>query len=137
LKGKQSTRVPHPLIANASPTVVDTMSRRIPEDVDTGMDNIQTDDVSVYFTYDIHNPPPKPSNEGQWKWTRFICISDTHCNRFKVPPGDVLLHAGDLTHTVREYDAKRARSLFSFLPIGKTQTNARYYELAQEFASST
>lgn len=68
---------------------------------DSGMENIQTEDVSLYFTYDIHNPPAKPSNNGQWKWTRFVCISDTHCNRFKVPDGDVLLHAGDLTHTGR------------------------------------
>lgn len=35
--------------------------------------------------------------------TRFVCISDTHnasprdgC--FKLPPGDVLIHAGDLTN---------------------------------------
>ncbi|KIO29423.1 hypothetical protein M407DRAFT_227934 [Tulasnella calospora MUT 4182] len=43
--------------------------------------------------YDIDFPPPKPGPE----WTRFICISDTHGGRFRVPEGDVLLHAGDLT----------------------------------------
>ncbi|OCH93804.1 Metallo-dependent phosphatase [Obba rivulosa] len=30
-------------------------------------------------------------------WTRFVCVSDTHSRIFPVPPGDVLLHAGDLS----------------------------------------
>lgn len=35
--------------------------------------------------------------------TRFVCVSDTHGNTpsaagFKLPPGDVLIHAGDLTN---------------------------------------
>lgn len=34
--------------------------------------------------------------------TRFVCISDTHNatanGSFKLPPGDVLIHAGDLTN---------------------------------------
>ena len=31
---------------------------------------------------------------------RFVCVSDTHCrlNKVEVPPGDVLLHAGDFSH---------------------------------------
>lgn len=29
--------------------------------------------------------------------TRFVCISDTHNSTFKLPAGDVLVHAGDLT----------------------------------------
>ncbi|KAF9044976.1 Metallo-dependent phosphatase-like protein, partial [Panaeolus papilionaceus] len=32
-------------------------------------------------------------------YTRFICTSDTHARTFPIPPGDVLLHAGDLTNT--------------------------------------
>ena len=35
---------------------------------------------------------PKPSN-----YTRFVCISDTHSTSISLPPGDVLLHAGDFT----------------------------------------
>ena len=31
------------------------------------------------------------------KKTRFVCISDTHNTTFKLPAGDVLIHAGDLT----------------------------------------
>lgn len=35
--------------------------------------------------------------------TRFVCVSDTHAYApseagFKLPPGDVLIHAGDLTN---------------------------------------
>lgn len=35
--------------------------------------------------------------------TRFVCVSDTHGYApseagFKLPPGDVLIHAGDLTN---------------------------------------
>lgn len=29
--------------------------------------------------------------------TRFVCVSDTHNNYPKLPAGDVLIHAGDLT----------------------------------------
>ncbi|KAG8953355.1 hypothetical protein FRC00_006382 [Tulasnella sp. 408] len=49
--------------------------------------------VEVTMEYDIDFPPPKPGPE----WTRFVCISDSHGQRFRVPQGDVLLHAGDLT----------------------------------------
>lgn len=35
---------------------------------------------------------PTPSNS-----LRFVCISDTHSKHFKIPPGDVLIHAGDFT----------------------------------------
>lgn len=30
--------------------------------------------------------------------TRFVCISDTHNCTVKLPHGDVLIHAGDLTN---------------------------------------
>lgn len=38
-----------------------------------------------------------------WRRTRFVCVSDTHNaspadGGFKLPRGDVLLHAGDLTN---------------------------------------
>ena len=39
--------------------------------------------------------PPRHPGTG---WTRFVCISDTHSRRFAVPPGDVLIHAGDLSY---------------------------------------
>jgi hypothetical protein len=37
--------------------------------------------------------PPHPGSD----WTRFVCISDTHSHTFRIPTGDVLLHAGDLS----------------------------------------
>jgi hypothetical protein len=49
----------------------------------------QTSTARVY-TEDI---PVHPGDE----WTRFVCISDTHSRKFRIPPGDVLLHAGDLS----------------------------------------
>jgi hypothetical protein len=30
--------------------------------------------------------------------TRIVCVSDTHNATVKLPPGDVLIHAGDLTN---------------------------------------
>ncbi|KAF2805134.1 Metallo-dependent phosphatase [Mytilinidion resinicola] len=40
------------------------------------------------------SPPPRP----QMRKTRFVCISDTHNQTPKLPRGDVLIHAGDLTN---------------------------------------
>lgn len=48
----------------------------------------------VHREYDVSNPPARPGPG----WTRFVCISDTHSRIFPVPPGDVLLHGGDLTN---------------------------------------
>lgn len=78
-------------------------------DSEHSMEPIVTRDAVVHFAYDVENPPPRPTSEtdaangytGIPSWTRFVCISDTHCNTFKVPDGDVLLHAGDLTHSGR------------------------------------
>ncbi|CAL1705372.1 unnamed protein product [Somion occarium] len=48
----------------------------------------------IFPIYDPKNPPEHPGEE----WTRFVCISDTHSHtHYNVPPGDVLLHAGDLS----------------------------------------
>ena len=48
--------------------------------------------TSRAYTVQDHLPPHPGSS-----WTRFVCISDTHSRQFPVPPGDVLLHAGDLS----------------------------------------
>jgi len=66
--------MPHPSKSSNSPSIASSSSR-------------------VYLSYDIRNPPPHPGDS----WTRFVCISDTHSSRFVVPPGDVLLHSGDLS----------------------------------------
>lgn len=44
-------------------------------------------------SYDRNHPPRHPGVG----WTRFVCISDNHSHVFPVPPGDVLLHSGDLS----------------------------------------
>lgn len=49
----------------------------------------------VHLDYAPESISPPPSGD----WTRFVCISDTHSHTFDVPPGDVLLHSGDLTGT--------------------------------------
>jgi hypothetical protein len=53
--------------------------------------------VVVHLSWDLKNPPERPKDG---IWTRFVCVSDTHCQVFPVPDGDVFLHAGDLSHTV-------------------------------------
>ena len=50
----------------------------------------------VLIHYDTPEKPAPP-HPGPG-WTRFVCISDTHSSTFRVPPGDVLLHAGDLSN---------------------------------------
>ncbi|KAF2636773.1 Metallo-dependent phosphatase, partial [Massarina eburnea CBS 473.64] len=40
-------------------------------------------------------PPPDPSGPAPIK---VVCISDTHNTTPPIPPGDILIHAGDLTH---------------------------------------
>ncbi|OSD08416.1 Metallo-dependent phosphatase [Trametes coccinea BRFM310] len=56
----------------------------------------------VYASYDLTFLPKHPGAG----WTRFVCISDTHSHIFHVPPGDVLLHAGDLSRhgTLRDLE---------------------------------
>ncbi|KAL4074806.1 Metallo-dependent phosphatase-like protein [Scleroderma yunnanense] len=65
---------------------------RIPR-LQYGKESFNTKIGSVYTAYDPKHPPPHPGPER----TRFVCISDTHSETFDVPPGDVLLHSGDLS----------------------------------------
>lgn len=58
---------------------------------------LTAEDVVVHVSWDLKNPPERPKDG---TWTRFVCVSDTHCQIFPVPDGDVFLHAGDLSHTV-------------------------------------
>lgn len=63
---------------------------------------IESPTAIVHLEYDPDSLPSPPSN----KWTRFVCISDTHGKTFSAPPGDVLLHSGDLTQigTQKEFE---------------------------------
>ena len=58
---------------------------------------LTAEDVVVHLSWDLKNPPERPKDG---TWTRFVCVSDTHCRIFPVLDGDVFLHAGDLSHTV-------------------------------------
>ncbi|KAL1683543.1 Metallo-dependent phosphatase-like protein [Schizophyllum commune] len=52
--------------------------------------------TSRLYTADSTDPNSLPPKEDGW--TRFVCISDTHSKKYSyIPPGDVLLHAGDLS----------------------------------------
>ncbi|KAI0807909.1 Metallo-dependent phosphatase [Fomes fomentarius] len=57
--------------------------------------SLETPTAVVYDSrsYDKKHPPRHPGVG----WTRFVCISDNHSHVFPVPPGDVLLHSGDLS----------------------------------------
>ena len=44
---------------------------------------------------DSHNEAQGPR---RYRRTRFVCISDTHNQTLRLPKGDVLIHAGDLTN---------------------------------------
>lgn len=66
----------------------------------------------VHLEYDSTSPPPVPSPE----WTRFVCISDTHSRMVHVPPGDVLLHSGDLTAVGTYSDFQRTMEWLGDLP---------------------
>jgi len=50
---------------------------------------------------------------------RFVAISDTHAqhNSVRLPKGDVLLHAGDITHRGREEEVQQFFKWFSLLPF--------------------
>ncbi|EMD38117.1 hypothetical protein CERSUDRAFT_82338 [Gelatoporia subvermispora B] len=77
------------------PSILDRMrlssSSQMP--VGDGSPVLSSPTASVCLSYDVNNPPPHPGPS----WTRFVCISDTHSRTLPVPPGDVLLHAGDLS----------------------------------------
>ena len=63
-----------------------------PDTQDSPLQTVET--ARIYSKYDQNAVPPHPGPD----WTRFVCISDTHSSkRYFVPPGDVLLHAGDLS----------------------------------------
>ncbi|KIL66547.1 hypothetical protein M378DRAFT_160538 [Amanita muscaria Koide BX008] len=76
--------------------------------------SIHTADAIVHLEYECGQEPPKPPSED--RWTRFVCISDTHCEECPVPDGDVLLHSGDLTHTGGLREVKETMAWLYSLP---------------------
>jgi 3',5'-cyclic AMP phosphodiesterase CpdA len=67
----------------------------------------------VHLEYNPATLEPVPSPK---EWTRFVCISDTHSHTFDVPPGDVLLHSGDLTKMGRKEEFVKTMEWLYALP---------------------
>lgn len=61
----------------------------------------------------VAHDTPKP--EGH---TRFVCLSDTHSktSQLSVPPGDVLLHAGDFSNVGLPGDIEKFNAFLGSLP---------------------
>ncbi|KAH8909147.1 Metallo-dependent phosphatase [Coniochaeta sp. PMI_546] len=49
-------------------------------------------------TLPVTTSSPRGTRTSRTRKTRFVCISDTHNCTVKLPKGDVLIHAGDLTN---------------------------------------
>lgn len=59
------------------------------------------------------HPNLTPNPSAQRKKLRVVCVSDTHNSsplngQFKVPPGDVLIHAGDMTNQGSNSELRKA-----------------------------
>ncbi|KZT70277.1 Metallo-dependent phosphatase [Daedalea quercina L-15889] len=74
--------------------------------------SIRSQTAVVHLEYEPTQPPPVPGPG----WTRFVCISDTHSRMVYVPPGDVLLHSGDLTAVGTYADFQRTMEWICDLP---------------------
>ncbi|KAK1998323.1 calcineurin-like phosphoesterase [Colletotrichum falcatum] len=56
----------------------------------------------------ISSRPPLHRRQPVLRRTRFVCVSDTHNTPVKLPKGDVLIHAGDLTNQGSYSELSRA-----------------------------
>jgi predicted phosphohydrolase len=79
---------------------------------------LRSTDAIVYLEYKPNLLPPKPSGIQDERWTRFVCLSDTHAHTFDVPDGDVLLHAGDLTNLGAVSEFEKTMEWLYALPHG-------------------
>ncbi len=73
----------------------------------------------MHLSYELDNIPPRPYDpeKPDARWTRFVCISDTHSViDFPVPDGDILLHSGDMTTVGRVADLQKTLQWLSRLP---------------------
>ncbi len=58
------------------------------------------------------NKNPISSNKDKKRKIKFVCISDTHTKTkdLKLPPGDVLIHAGDFSFGALEEKQKKSKA---------------------------
>ncbi|XP_070541800.1 metallophosphoesterase domain-containing protein 1-like [Ptychodera flava] len=81
--------------------------------------------------------PKEPKQEG---FTRFVCVSDTHSRTDKmceVPPGDVLLHAGDFTSHSKDEEFEKFNKWLGTLPHPHKLVIAGNHELGLDPAMSS
>lgn len=77
--------------------------------------------------YALRTPGETPA---QLKRTlRVVCVSDTHNSQPKIPDGDVLVHAGDLTQTGTFQELQEALNWLNRLPHEKVITIAGNHDL--------
>ncbi|KAH0430486.1 calcineurin-like phosphoesterase [Colletotrichum camelliae] len=67
------------------------------------MDSLAGTEAQQRNTRCRHRDPPTRTRR-----TRFVCVSDTHNTTVKLPKGDVLIHAGDLTNQGSYSELSRA-----------------------------
>ena len=77
---------------------------------------LRSTNAIVYLEYNPLLLPSKPLGNQDEKWSRFVCISDTHARTFNVPSGDVLLHSGDLTNLGKMSEFEKTTDWLCSLP---------------------
>ncbi|XP_048728343.2 metallophosphoesterase domain-containing protein 1-like isoform X2 [Ostrea edulis] len=94
-------------------------AEEIEVDKDTANPSKAWERIRVHQQY-IKGPHLDPSTPITEDKIRFVCISDTHGkierSPLRMPPGDVLLHAGDFTMTGQIKEIERFDSYLGFLP---------------------
>lgn len=96
----------------AAQTACKETTQSVDMDVEPEWEKHETPTSITHWAYSMRSPPPAPPPD----WTRFVCLSDTHSESCEVPPGDVLLHSGDLTRLGRLDDFKATMNWLNSLP---------------------
>lgn len=94
-------------------------AQEIKVDKDTGNPSKAWERIRVHQRYYRCDPFP-PSTPIAEEKIRFVCISDTHGkiegSKLHMPPGDVLLHAGDFTQKGHMNEIQKFNSYLGALP---------------------
>lgn len=69
--------------------------------------------------------------------TRIVCISDTHNCTVKLPKGDVLIHAGDLTNQGSHTEVRVPISVLSFCDLKKSFLSPLFVETTSSWFVSS
>lgn len=69
--------------------------------------------------------------------TRIVCISDTHNCTVKLPKGDVLIHAGDLTNQGSHTEVRVPISVLSCCDLMKSLLSPLFVETTSSWLVSS